>query len=82
MSDTPSPMRNMGAAMFTAAKALLPIPYPTKMPSARVSMALNTKPRRVGTKSLTNSRGMFILPKSMLSLLSMLVRCVGEVPVG
>ena len=71
MSDTPRPRRKMGAAMFTAAKALLPTPCPTKMPSARVSMALNTNPKRVGTKSLMNNWGMFILPKSMLSLLSM-----------
>ena len=55
------------------AKASLPTPLPKKMPSAKLRMAENMGPINVGTNSLTNKRGTFIVQKSKASLLSFLV---------
>ena len=58
----------MGAAMFTAARALLPTPCPTITPSAILYKAENMSPMSVGTNNFENNCGMSVFPKSMLSL--------------
>lgn len=69
ISPTPVLMRNSGAVMFTAASASLPIPRPTKMPSVMTNAAENNIPSTVGINNRRNSRGISMLPKSILSFI-------------
>lgn len=60
----PVDTKKIGAATFTEAKASLPTPLPTKMPSAKLEMAEKINPINVGINNFTNKRGTFIVPKS------------------
>ena len=55
--------------MLTAAKASLPIPFPTKIPSVITNTAENIIPKTVGINNFLNKVEMFMLPKSILSLI-------------
>lgn len=66
---SPIPVANMkkGATIFTAAKASLPTPLPTNIPSAILIVAERIIPNKVGINIIRNNFGMFIVPKSILS---------------
>ena len=55
--------------MLTAAKASLPIPFPTKMPSVITNSAEKIIPSTVGSNSLRNNVLMSVFLKSILSLI-------------
>ena len=69
-NSSPSPVLSeySGALMLTAARASLPTPLPTNIPSAMLNIELKSIPKTVGMNNFTNSLGMFVLPKSILSL--------------
>ena len=75
MTDAPMPnispmpvhIRNRGATILIAARALLPTPWPTNMPSQMFSAELNTMPMRVGKNMARKSRLIFPFSKSSLS---------------
>ena len=69
ISPIPVLSRNSGAVMFTAARASLPRPCPTKIPSVITKMAENTIPSTVGRSNFLNSFGIAIFPKSILSFI-------------
>lgn len=66
-TDAPTPnirpmpvvIMNKGAVMLTAAKASLPIPLPTNIPSVMTNTAENTIPTTVGNSNLLKSVEMF-----------------------
>lgn len=74
ITDAPTPnirpmpvvIINKGAVMLTAAKASLPIPLPTNIPSVMTNTAENTIPTTVGNSNFLKSVEMFVFPKSML----------------
>ena len=68
MSPMPVVIRKKGATILTAASASLPAPCPTKAPSATLIVAERSMPNRVGKNILRNNTGIFIVPKSILSL--------------
>ena len=67
----PMPVENnhSGATMLTAARASLPIPFPTKIPSVMTNNAENIIPSTVGSSNLRNNAAMSMFLKSMLSLI-------------
>ena len=69
-NSSPSPVLSeySGELMLTAARASLPTPLPTNIPSAMLNIELKSIPKTVGMNNFTNSLGMFVLPKSILSL--------------
>ena len=70
ISPTPVLMRNSGAVMLTAARASLPMPRPTKIPSVMTNTAEKTIPSTVGISSFRNNFGISMLPKSILSFIT------------
>lgn len=68
MSPIPVVIRKKGATILTAASASLPAPCPTKAPSATLIVAERSMPNSVGKNILRNNTGIFIVPKSILSL--------------
>ena len=70
ISPTPVLMRNSGAVMLTAAKASLPMPRPTKIPSVMTNTAEKTIPSTVGISNFRNNFGISMLPKSILSFIA------------
>ena len=70
ISPMPVAIIKSGAVILTAARASLPIPLPTNMPSVITNIAENTIPSTVGTNNLRNNMEMSILPKSILSFIT------------
>ena len=66
----PMPVENNhnGATIFTAAKASLPMPFPTNIPSVMTNRAENIMPSTVGSNSLRNNAVISTFLKSMLFL--------------
>lgn len=62
-------IRNSGATIFTAARASLPRPRPTNMPSVITKRADYTMPSNVGMSSLLKRLDTFVVPKSILSFI-------------
>lgn len=69
ISPMPVVIINSGAVMLTAARASLPIPLPTNIPSVITNTAEKTIPSTVGINNFLNSLGISIFPKSMLSFI-------------
>lgn len=67
----PMPVENnhSGATILTAARASLPIPFPTKIPSVMTNNAENIIPSTVGSSNLRNNAAMSMCLKSILSLI-------------
>ena len=82
ISPTPVLMKNSGEVILTAARASLPIPRPTKIPSVMTNAAEKTIPITVGINSLRNNFGISMLPKSMLSLLSFITCIFGTTKIA
>lgn len=57
-------IKKIGAAILTAARALLPTPLPTKMPSAIFRIEPASSPMSVGKNSELKSFGTGVFPKS------------------
>ena len=54
--------------IFTAARASLPTPRPTNIPSVAVTAHNDSIPSTVGTKYIRNRRGIPVFPRSIASL--------------
>ena len=67
ISPMPLTSSHNGQKMFTAARASLPMPRPTKAPSIVVIRDIQTIPINVGINIFRNNIPMSALPKSMLS---------------
>ena len=60
--------------MLTAANASLPIPFPTKIPSVITNRAEKIIPITVGSNNFRNRVVMSMFRKSILSLISLIMR--------
>ena len=70
INPTPVVIINRGAVILTAASASLPTPLPTKIPSVITNTAEKTIPNTVGINNLRNNLEISMLPKSILSFIS------------
>ena len=68
ISPNPAAIIKIGAAIFTAAMASLPIPRPTNIPSTTVNNADDTIPSNVGKSCFVNNLLTLMFLKSKLSL--------------
>ena len=79
-TDAPAPnimaklvlSRNSGAVILTAARASLPIPFPTKIPSVMMNAVENSIPSSVGISIFQKIPEIFIFPKSIVAFIDCL----------